>query len=88
MEQKRFDEAAAYLPRRWRRHTMMLEETQKTAAEEIRLRVGRQATIVIGEEEMLLGKKEEAVTAEELEEFCSLAAEKSIKICMDFIKEF
>jgi len=77
MEQKRFDQAAAYLPRRWRRHVAMLGEEQKNAAEEIRLRVGRQASLVIGGEEMLLGEGEEGVTAEELEEFCSAAAEHS-----------
>ena len=77
MEQKRFDQAAAYLPRRWRHHAMLLEAAQKDAAEEIRLRVGRVASVVIGEDEVLLGNGEESVTAEELEEFCSVAAEHS-----------
>ncbi|MBR4869920.1 MAG: Flp pilus assembly complex ATPase component TadA [Oscillospiraceae bacterium] len=77
MEQKRFDEAAAYLPRRWWRHALLLDAAQKAAAEEIRLRVGRAASVLICEEEISFGGAEEQVTAEELDEFCSAAAEHS-----------
>ncbi len=77
MEEKRFDGAAAYLPRRWRRAAMLLSEREKAAAEEIRLRVGRPAAILRHGEEWPLGAAEEAVTPEELEEFCALAAEYS-----------
>ena len=72
---KRFDQAAAFLPGRWRRRAVFLPEEQKTAAEEIRLRVGRPGTVLMDEKEILLG--EDAVTGEELEEFCAAAAEHS-----------
>ncbi len=77
MEQKRFDEAVTYLPRRWRQHALLLDTARKEAAEEIRLRVGRAASVLIREEEIFLGSGAEQVRAEELEEFYSAAAEHS-----------
>ena len=74
---ERFDGAAAYLPWRWRKEAMLLSAEEKAAVEEIRLRVGRNAAVLSGKEEILLGATEEKVTTEELEEFCAVAAEHS-----------
>jgi len=74
---ERFDMASAYLPRRLRRWAAMLSAEKKAAAEELRLRAGRMASIVIDGEEISLGPLGEIVTPVELEELCALACEHS-----------
>lgn len=77
MKVERFDLAAAYLPRRLRRWAAALQAEEKAAAEELRLRVGRPAAVVAGEQERPLGPVGDLVTPLDLEELCALAAEHS-----------
>ena len=65
----RYEQAAELLPLRLRRMAMELPAQRKAVAEEFRLRVGRPATVLLPEGEMLLaaGVRESVVSADDLE---------------------
>ena len=82
-ETERFDRAAALLPPRLRGEALFLPEEQKASAEEIRLRCGGGATLLLGEGELALpgtvSAAELAETVERVTKGSFYAAEESLR---------
>lgn len=80
----RYEEAAAVLPVRLRKAALAISDADKSAAEEIRLRTGRQMTVLLpgGERELDI-----TVETEELETLCDLATEFSRYAAAETLRE-
>ncbi|MBR5471325.1 MAG: Flp pilus assembly complex ATPase component TadA [Oscillibacter sp.] len=80
----RYEEAAVVLPVRLRKAALSLPEADKAAVEEIRLRAGRNMTVLLPE-----GERELDVTVEaaELETLCDLATEFSRYAAAETLRE-
>ena len=74
---RRCEQAAELLPLRLRRMAMELPAQKKAVAEEFRLRVGRPATVLLPEGEVLLaaGVRESVVSADDLERMVGAVTE-------------
>ena len=70
---RRYDEAAAFLPARLRRPALALPPETKAAAEEFRLRTGFPASVLLRGEEYAFGGEE--VRQDDLETVCNLVTE-------------
>ena len=68
----RYEQAALLLPVRWQVPARRLPDWQKSLAEEVRLRVGQPATVLLPEGELLLPQEglPMAVTQNDLEQLC------------------
>ena len=68
----RFRQAAELLEGKWQRGLRQLSEAQMALCEEIRLRTGRQMTVLLPEGEMVPDTASPAVTHQDLERLCDM----------------
>ena len=68
----RFRQAAELLEGKWQRGLRQLSEAQMALCEEIRLRAGRQMTVLLPEGEMVPDTSSSAVTHQDLERLCDM----------------
>ncbi len=80
----RYEEAARYLPGRLRKLALSLPGSQQARAEEFRLRVGRDFSVLLPEGELSLASR---VEPEELETLCDLASEFSRYAAAETLRE-
>lgn len=80
----RYEEAAAVLPLRLRKAAMTLPPEERSAAEEFRLRAGKEMTVLLPDGERSLGV---TVEPEELETLCDLATEFSRYAAAETLRE-
>lgn len=66
----RYELASALLPQRWRCLARQLPDHQKARAEELRLRAGHPATVLLPEGEILLSEERQTVSQGDLEQLC------------------
>ncbi len=83
-EIRRFEQAAALLPSRLRQAALALPPRDQASAEEIRLRAGRQASVLTAEKECLLPV---TVRAEDVESVCDLSSEYSRYAAVETLRE-
>lgn len=66
----RYELAVSLLPQRWQRPARQLPDYQKERAEELRLRAGHPATVLLPEGEIMLTQERLTVTQGDLEQLC------------------
>lgn len=84
LERVRFETAAAALPGHLRRAVLTLPPGEQQEAEEIRLRVGREITVLLPESERFCGVM---VEQEDLESLCNLATEFSRYAAVETLRQ-